>query len=77
MSHAHNGREANLLAAFGLAVADRMDAATAGRGRPGAEALVALDGSGGGAAIGDLARIVGLSHSGAVRLVDRDRKSVV
>src|SRR4051812_44599992 len=63
---------ANLLGALGLVLADRLAAAAelAG-GVSAAEALVALDGGRSGASIDALARIVGLSHSGTVRLVDR------
>src|SRR4051794_2980677 len=63
---------ANVLGAFGLALADRLGAAAelAG-GASAAEALVSLNEARAGASIDALARIVGLSHSGAVRLVDR------
>jgi MarR family transcriptional regulator, negative regulator of the multidrug operon emrRAB len=63
---------ANVLGAFGLALADRLAAACelAG-GASAAEALVAVHESRGVASIDALARIVGLSHSGTVRLVDR------
>jgi MarR family transcriptional repressor of emrRAB len=63
---------ANLLGALGLALADRLAAAAelAG-GVSAAEALVALHGGRAGASIDALAPIVGLSHSGTVRLVDR------
>src|SRR3954447_21944422 len=62
----------NLVGALGLALADRLAAAAelAG-GASAAEALVALDGGRAGASIDAVARIVGLSHSGTVRLVDR------
>jgi MarR family transcriptional repressor of emrRAB len=64
--------DANVLGAFGLALADRLAAAAepAG-GASAAEALVALAGTAAGGSIDALARIVGLSHSGTVRLVDR------
>jgi MarR family transcriptional repressor of emrRAB len=67
-----SARDANLLGALGLALADRLDAAAelAG-GSSAAEALVALGGEAAGGSIDALARIVGLSHSGTVRLVDR------
>jgi MarR family transcriptional repressor of emrRAB len=72
MSHAHVAREANLVGALGLAVADRVgEAAEPGAGGSAAEALVALHGAGAGGTIDALARVVGLTHSGAVRLVDR------
>jgi MarR family transcriptional regulator, negative regulator of the multidrug operon emrRAB len=62
----------NVLGAFGLALADRLAAAAepAG-GATAAEALVALGGTAAGASTDALARVVGLSHSGTVRLVDR------
>jgi MarR family transcriptional repressor of emrRAB len=65
-------RDANLLGAFGLALADRL-AAAAGPGTSGsaAEALVTLHGRGAGRSIDALAGVVGLSHSGTVRLADR------
>jgi MarR family transcriptional regulator, negative regulator of the multidrug operon emrRAB len=62
-------RDANLMGALGLALADRLaDAAAAGST---AEALVTLHGRRAGSSIDALARIVGLSHSGTVRLADR------
>jgi MarR family transcriptional repressor of emrRAB len=65
-------RDANLLGALGLALADRLSvAAELAGGRSAAEALVALSAGAAGASIDALARIVGLSHSGTVRLVDR------
>jgi MarR family transcriptional repressor of emrRAB len=64
VSHA-SSREANLLGAAALAVADRL-AAT-----PRDAALVALDSWLAGASVDALARVVGLTHSGAVRLADR------
>jgi MarR family transcriptional repressor of emrRAB len=69
MSHAY---EANVLGALGLALADRL-AAAAERvgGASAAAALATLYGTRAGAAIDGLAGIAGLSHSGAVRLVDR------
>jgi DNA-binding MarR family transcriptional regulator len=72
VSHAHVAREANLLGALGLAVADRIaEAAGPGGAGSAAEALVALNGTGAGGTIDSLARVVGLTHSGTVRLVDR------
>jgi MarR family transcriptional repressor of emrRAB len=73
MTHAHV-RDANLAGALALALADRMHEAVSnagGRGASGAAALAALDGPAAGASIDALRRIVGLTHSGAVRLVDR------
>ena len=66
MSHTY---DANLLGALGVAIGDRL--ARAGAAGTAAEALVALSGEGAGMTIDALARRVGLSHSGAVRLVDR------
>ena len=64
--------DANVLGAFGLALADRLAAAAEPAGGvSAAEALVALAGTAAGGSIDALARIVGLSHSGTVRLVDR------
>jgi MarR family transcriptional repressor of emrRAB len=65
-------RDANLIGALGLALADRLGAATelAG-GSSTAAALVALSARMARPSIDALARIVGLSHSGTVRLVDR------
>jgi DNA-binding MarR family transcriptional regulator len=65
MSHAYDARDANLLGAFGLAVADRLADTTA------SEALVALHGRRAGSSIDALAAVTGLTHSGTVRLVDR------
>jgi DNA-binding MarR family transcriptional regulator len=73
MSHAYE-REANVVGALALAIADRMqEAATraGGQGVSGPAALVALHGMAAGTTIDGLRRIVGLTHSGAVRLVDR------
>ena len=64
-----SGRNANVLGALGLALADRLGEAAA-RGSAG-EALVTLHGRRAGSSIDALARIVGLSHSGTVRLADR------
>ena len=65
MSHAYNPRDANLLGALGLAVADRL------AGDSTAEALVALNGRRAGSTIEALSRVTGLTHSGTVRLIDR------
>jgi MarR family transcriptional repressor of emrRAB len=65
-------RDANLLGALGLALADRLAAAVpAGLSPSAAEALVSLHERRSGISIDALARIVGLSHSGTVRLADR------
>jgi MarR family transcriptional repressor of emrRAB len=73
MSHAHV-RDANVVGALALAIADRIQAAAeraGGHGASGPAALAALHGPASGASIDVLRRIVGLTHSGAVRLVDR------
>jgi DNA-binding MarR family transcriptional regulator len=65
---------ANLLGALALAVSDRMDEAlghTVGRSQTAAAALSALDQFLDGPTVERLAQVVGLSQSGAVRLVDR------
>jgi MarR family transcriptional repressor of emrRAB len=67
-------RDANLVGALALAIADRVQASAAlagGHGASGPAALTALHGHAAGATIDVLRRIVGLTHSGAVRLVDR------
>jgi MarR family transcriptional regulator, negative regulator of the multidrug operon emrRAB len=65
-------REANLVAALGLALADRLaDAAEPAGGDSAAAALVTLHQRAAGSTIDALARDVGLTHSGTVRLVDR------
>jgi MarR family transcriptional regulator, negative regulator of the multidrug operon emrRAB len=72
MSHADVAREANLVGALALAIADRLaEAAEPGLGGSAAQALATLHGEAAGASIDALARIVGLTHSGTVRLVDR------
>jgi MarR family transcriptional repressor of emrRAB len=69
MSHAY---EANVVGAFALALADRLEeAARRAGGASAAAALVSLHGTRAGARIEALAWVTGLSHSGAVRLVDR------
>ena len=69
MSHAHIE---NVLGALGLVLADRLaEAAERAGGQSAAAALVTLYGTRAGVRIDGLARVVGLSHSGAVRLVDR------
>src|SRR4051812_35405181 len=62
-----SSRSANLLGAFGLVLAD----ALAEAGDSQAAALVAISGPSAGASIEALSLVVGLSHSGTVRLVDR------
>jgi DNA-binding MarR family transcriptional regulator len=67
------GRLANLLAAWALAVSDRVTAAAeeeAGRGGQAPAALVALHQFAGGGTIEDLRQVLGLTHSAAVRLTD-------
>jgi DNA-binding MarR family transcriptional regulator len=61
----HTSREANLLGACSLAVAGRLPAAAADA------ALVALAGWLAGTNVDGLARVLHLTHSGAVRLADR------
>lgn len=68
------GRDANLLGALALVLADRMRQAVAdaaGATSAGPAALAFLDGFGDGRSIDQLRAVVGLSSSGAVRLVDR------
>jgi MarR family transcriptional repressor of emrRAB len=65
VSHAYNPRDANVLGALGLAVADRLAGGSA------AEALVELHGRRAGSTIDALSGVTGLTHSGTVRLVDR------
>lgn len=64
MSHTGD-REANILGAFSVAVTDRVQLGS------GDAALLALHTWLAGASIDRLARVLGLSHSGAVRLADR------
>jgi MarR family transcriptional repressor of emrRAB len=67
-----SARDANLLGALGLALSDRLAAAVPPElNRSAAEALVSLHERRAGSSIDALARIVGLSHSGTVRLADR------
>jgi MarR family transcriptional repressor of emrRAB len=66
------GRDANLLGALGMVLADLLaDATEPAGGGSAAAALVAIGGASAGGTIDALARVVGLSHSGTVRLVDR------
>lgn len=60
-----SSRDANLLGACALAVAGRLPATAS------ETALVALDGWLGGTTVDGLARVLALTHSGAVRLADR------
>jgi len=69
MSHAYDPRQANLLGALGLAISDRL--ADPDTGGSASEALIALHGRRAGSTIHAVAGITGLTHSGAVRLVDR------
>lgn len=74
MSDPHEPRLANLLGAFALALADGIrDATSAAAGMTGAApaALVALHQFLAGRTTEDLAQATGLTHSGAVRLIDR------
>lgn len=67
-----SARDANLVGALGLALADRLaEAAAPVGGSSAAAALVTLYDRGAGSTIDALARVLGLSHSGAVRLADR------
>ena len=71
MAHT-TAREANLLGTLSLAVANRIDAAVASPLGPSAPAaLSALEGYLGDEPIDALRTVLGLTHSGAVRLVDR------
>jgi MarR family transcriptional regulator, negative regulator of the multidrug operon emrRAB len=77
MSHAYEGehaREANLLGAISLAVAERTDQAVqaaAARGGAAPAAIVALATFLDGSSLDVMRRPLGLSHSAAVRLADR------
>jgi len=65
-------RDANLLGTLSLAVAGRMETAVASQLGPSAPAaLSALEGYLGGEPIDALRQVLALTHSGAVRLVDR------
>ena len=67
-------RDANLLGALSLAVADRLEAATraaAAHGGSAPAALAALDTFLDGSSIDTMRKPLGLTHSAAVRLVDR------
>jgi MarR family transcriptional repressor of emrRAB len=65
-------RDANLLGALAVVLGDRLDTATdPAPGPTAAAALVALAGPSARGSIDALASVVRLTHSGAVRLVDR------
>jgi len=69
-----SARQANLLGTLSIAVTNRVEAAVApgsASGPSGPAALTALEGYLGGEPIDALARVLDLTHSGAVRLVDR------
>lgn len=69
-----SARQANLLGTLSLAVTGRVEAAVAAcspHGPSAPAALAALEGYLGGEPIDALARVLDLTHSGAVRLVDR------
>ena len=71
MAHT-TARDANLLGTLSLAVAGRMETAVASQLGPSAPAaLSALEGYLGGEPIDALSQVLALTHSGAVRLVDR------
>jgi MarR family transcriptional regulator, negative regulator of the multidrug operon emrRAB len=69
-----SARVANLVGAHALEVGDRLRAAAesaAGQGGSAPSALVALANFADGQTVDQVARILGVSHSGTVRLVDR------
>jgi MarR family transcriptional repressor of emrRAB len=69
-----SARQANLLGTLTLAVTGRVEVAVEAaspHGPSSPAALCALEGYLGGESIDALARVLGLTHSGAVRLVDR------
>jgi MarR family transcriptional repressor of emrRAB len=72
-------RDVNVVGAFAVVLQDLVaDAADLAGGPTPATALIAVGGRATGASIDALARILGLSHSGTVRLVDRlERDSLV
>jgi len=77
MSAAAEGRTENLLAACGLELAERVRGASeaaVGLGAGAAAALVSISGFLDGQSVSSLARVLALSHPGAVRLVDRLQK---
>jgi MarR family transcriptional repressor of emrRAB len=75
MTHAFDrGRDANLLGALSLAVSERLETATstaAAHGGSGPAALAALETFLEGSSIDTMRKPLGLTHSAAVRLVDR------
>jgi DNA-binding MarR family transcriptional regulator len=75
VTHAYDpSREANLLAAWALAVSDRIELAVAratGLEARAPAALLTLDSPGAAATVYGLAAALKLTHSGTVRLVDR------
>jgi MarR family transcriptional repressor of emrRAB len=74
MRHAYDGRAANLLGAASLAIADRLRTATEDgthQGGSAPAALVSLAGYLNGRPIDSLRDPLGLTHSAAVRVVDR------
>jgi DNA-binding MarR family transcriptional regulator len=74
MRHAHDGRAANLLGALSVAIADRTRLATeegAGNGGSAPAALISLAGYLDGGPIDSLRDPLRLTHSAAVRVVDR------
>src|SRR5688572_5746592 len=67
-----SARDANLVGALGMVLRDALaDAAELAGGESPAAALVALNGAAAGGTIDALAGVVGLTHSGTVRLVNR------
>ena len=73
MTHT-SARQANLLGTLAMAVTGRVEAAVAAyspHGPSAPAALAALEGYLGGEPIDALARVLALTHSGTVRLVDR------
>jgi MarR family transcriptional repressor of emrRAB len=74
MRHAHDGRGANLLGALSVTLADRLRAATDAGARHGGSApgaLISLAGYLDGGPIDSLRDPLALTHSAAVRVVDR------
>ncbi len=74
MTHAYERQTANLLTAASLVVGERVAAAAASAlplGASAPTALVALESPGAGETIDGLRRVLGLTHSGTVRVVDR------
>ena len=74
MDRSTEARQANLLAVLALGINDgvrRAEEAAAGHGAAAPAALVALNEFLGGASIDELRQVVGLTPSGAVRLIDK------